>query len=68
MTIIFIISYHIFQEKAGVKMVMVQDGPMASAPEKPLRIMGDPMKVQRARDMVLDLLASKDMVNVCTNN
>ena len=32
------------QERAGVKMVMIQDTNIPSSMEKPLRISGDPMK------------------------
>ena len=32
----------VLQEKAGCKMQMIQDGPFASAPEKPLRMTGFP--------------------------
>ena len=37
------------QERAGCKMQMIQDGPYANAPEKPLRMTGFPenCKVQR---------------------
>lgn len=34
------------QERAGVKMVMIQDGPQNTGADKPLRITGDPYKVQ----------------------
>lgn len=34
------------QERAGVKMVMIQDGPLPTGADKPLRITGDPFKVQ----------------------
>lgn len=34
------------QERTGVKMVMIQDGPMPTGADKPLRISGDPYKVQ----------------------
>ncbi|KAG9482968.1 far upstream element-binding protein 1 isoform X1 [Eleutherodactylus coqui] len=44
------------QERAGVKMVMIQDGPQNTGADKPLRITGDPYKVQQAKDMVLDLI------------
>lgn len=33
------------QEKSGAKMVIIQDGPSQEA-EKPLRISGDPQKVE----------------------
>lgn len=42
-------------------MVMIQDSNIPSANEKPLRISGDPQKCQRAKEMVLDLLAEKEM-------
>uniref|UniRef100_A0A672L079 Far upstream element-binding protein 1 n=2 Tax=Sinocyclocheilus grahami TaxID=75366 RepID=A0A672L079_SINGR len=44
------------QERAGVKMVMIQDGPQNTGADKPLRISGDPFKVQQAKDMVMDLI------------
>lgn len=37
------------QERAGVKMVMIQDGPQNTGADKPLRITGDPYKVQVRR-------------------
>uniref|UniRef100_A0A8B9J6T1 Far upstream element (FUSE) binding protein 1 n=1 Tax=Astyanax mexicanus TaxID=7994 RepID=A0A8B9J6T1_ASTMX len=40
------------QERAGVKMVMIQDGPQNTGADKPLRISGDPFKVQQAKEMV----------------
>lgn len=36
----------VFQERTGVKMIMIQDGPMPTGADKPLRITGDPYKVQ----------------------
>uniref|UniRef100_A0A8C1UXQ5 K Homology domain-containing protein n=1 Tax=Cyprinus carpio TaxID=7962 RepID=A0A8C1UXQ5_CYPCA len=44
------------QERAGVKMVMIQEGPQNTGADKPLRISGDPFKVQQAKDMVMDLI------------
>ncbi|KAM9327086.1 far upstream element-binding protein 1 [Gastrophryne carolinensis] len=44
------------QERTGVKMVMIQDGPQNTGADKPLRITGDPYKVQQAKDMVLELI------------
>ncbi|KAE8609464.1 hypothetical protein XENTR_v10011817 [Xenopus tropicalis] len=44
------------QERAGVKMVMIQDGPQNTGADKPLRIAGDPYKVQQAKEMVLELI------------
>lgn len=42
-------------------MMMVQDGPYTNAPEKPLKIMGDPMRANRGRDLVMDLLTEKEL-------
>ena len=44
-------------------MVMVQDSNTPSFQEKALRIMGDPMKCQRAREMVMDLITEKELEN-----
>ncbi|GBM54715.1 Far upstream element-binding protein 1 [Araneus ventricosus] len=49
------------QEKGGVKMVLIQEGPQQTIHDKPLRISGDPQKVEFAKQMVIDLLAQKDM-------
>ncbi|XP_070177451.1 far upstream element-binding protein 1-like isoform X4 [Littorina saxatilis] len=49
------------QERANVKMVMIQDSNAPTAQDKPLRITGEPGKCQRAKEMVLELLAEKDM-------
>lgn len=38
------------QERIGVKMMMIQDGPMPTGADKPLRITGDPYKVQVRRE------------------
>lgn len=43
------------QERTGVKMVMIQDGPLPTGADKPLRITGDPFKVQVRRTCGLDL-------------
>ncbi|XP_052091444.1 far upstream element-binding protein 1-like isoform X3 [Mytilus californianus] len=51
----------VLQERAGVKMVMIQDSNIQTAHEKPLRITGDPQNCQRAKEMVMDLLAEKEM-------
>ena len=42
-------------------MVIIQDDNILSAHEKPLRISGDPYKCQRAKKMVLELLAKREM-------
>lgn len=36
----------IFQERAGVKMILIQDASQGPNVDKPLRIIGDPYKVQ----------------------
>ncbi|XP_061527268.1 far upstream element-binding protein 3-like isoform X2 [Phycodurus eques] len=48
------------QERAGVKMMMIQDGPMPTGADKPLRISGDPYKVQVAKELVLEVIREKD--------
>ncbi|KAM9392644.1 far upstream element-binding protein 3-like isoform 2-T2 [Pholidichthys leucotaenia] len=48
------------QERAGVKMMMIQDGPMPTGADKPLRISGEPYKVQAARELVLEVIREKD--------
>ncbi|XP_030384503.1 far upstream element-binding protein 3 isoform X2 [Scaptodrosophila lebanonensis] len=47
------------QEKTGAKMIIIQDGPNQEV-IKPLRISGDPQKIDHAKQMVLDLIAQKD--------
>lgn len=42
-------------ERTQCLMVMIQDGQFLNAPEKPLHIIRDPMRVQRGRDLVQDL-------------
>ncbi|XP_078312360.1 far upstream element-binding protein 3-like isoform X2 [Crassostrea virginica] len=49
------------QRRGGVKMVIIQDDNIPSVHEKPLRISGDPHKCQRAKEMVLELLAEREM-------
>ncbi|XP_078311416.1 uncharacterized protein LOC144618693 isoform X4 [Crassostrea virginica] len=49
------------QRRGGVKMVIIQDDNIPSAHEKPLRISGDPHKCQRAKEMVLELLAEREV-------
>ncbi|XP_046385653.1 far upstream element-binding protein 2 isoform X2 [Ischnura elegans] len=48
------------QEKSGAKMVVIQDGPQQEQ-EKPLRISGEPLKVEYAKQLVYDLIAEKEM-------
>merc|ERR1719259_1403992 len=47
------------QEKSGAKMVIIQEGPQQEN-EKPLRITGEPHKVEMAKQMVYDLIAEKE--------
>ncbi|XP_023233617.1 far upstream element-binding protein 1-like isoform X3 [Centruroides sculpturatus] len=49
------------QERAGVKMVMIQDGPQQTVGEKPLRITGEAQKCEFAKQMVLDLITEKEL-------
>ncbi|XP_074871382.1 far upstream element-binding protein 3 isoform X1 [Carettochelys insculpta] len=51
------------QERTGVKMVMIQDGPLPTGADKPLRITGDAFKVQQAREMVLEIIREKDQAD-----
>ncbi|XP_053551745.1 far upstream element-binding protein 3 isoform X2 [Bombina bombina] len=51
------------QEKTGVKMIMIQDGPLPTGADKPLRITGDPYKVQQARELVLEIIREKDQAD-----
>lgn len=46
------------QERTGAKMVVVQDGP-GQEMEKPLRISGDPQKVEHAKQLVYELIQDK---------
>ncbi|KAM9792642.1 far upstream element-binding protein 2 [Neosynchiropus ocellatus] len=48
------------QERAGVKMILIQDGSQPPNVDKPLRIIGDPYKVQQAKDMVNEILRERD--------
>ncbi|GAB6024997.1 Far upstream element-binding protein 1 [Chamberlinius hualienensis] len=49
------------QERAGVKMVMIQDSQFGNMGEKPLQIKGDPQKAEYARQLVLDLLTEREL-------
>jgi far upstream element-binding protein len=49
------------QERAGVKVTIHQQVNDASEPEKQLRIIGDPEKVDRCKEMIHDLLIEKEM-------
>lgn len=48
------------QEQAGVKMVMIQENQESGGQPKPLRIIGEPEKVENARRMVEDILQSRE--------
>ncbi|TMS23654.1 Far upstream element-binding protein 2 [Larimichthys crocea] len=48
------------QERAGVKMILIQDGSQPPNIDKPLRIIGDPYKVQQAKEMVNEILRDRD--------
>ena len=39
-------DFVILQERAGVKMILIQDASQGPNVDKPLRIIGDPYKVQ----------------------
>uniref|UniRef100_A0AAY4BI91 K Homology domain-containing protein n=1 Tax=Denticeps clupeoides TaxID=299321 RepID=A0AAY4BI91_9TELE len=53
------------QERTGVKMIMIQDGPMPTGADKPLRITGDPYKVQVCRTLSL-FQYSKCIIHIIT--
>uniref|UniRef100_A0A667ZWJ6 Far upstream element (FUSE) binding protein 1 n=1 Tax=Myripristis murdjan TaxID=586833 RepID=A0A667ZWJ6_9TELE len=40
----------------GSSMVMIQEGPQNTGADKPLRISGEPFKVQQAKEMVMELI------------
>ncbi|PAA69796.1 hypothetical protein BOX15_Mlig004678g1 [Macrostomum lignano] len=48
------------QDKAGVRMLLVQDSTTSALPEKPLKIIGSPDRLNHARELVMELLNSKD--------
>ncbi|KAJ8246228.1 hypothetical protein GJAV_G00265250 [Gymnothorax javanicus] len=48
------------QERAGVKMILIQDGNHSANVDKPLRIIGEPYKVQQARELVNEILRERD--------
>ncbi|RZF38066.1 hypothetical protein LSTR_LSTR006465 [Laodelphax striatellus] len=50
------------QEKSGAKMVVIQDGPNQEQ-EKPLRISGELLKVEAAKQLVYELISEKDGQN-----
>ncbi|GAB1297678.1 Far upstream element-binding protein 2 [Apodemus speciosus] len=48
------------EKRAGVKMILIQDDSQNTNVGKPLRIFGDPDKVQQACEMVMDILRERD--------
>uniref|UniRef100_A0A3Q3IPS3 K Homology domain-containing protein n=1 Tax=Monopterus albus TaxID=43700 RepID=A0A3Q3IPS3_MONAL len=48
------------QERAGVKMILIQDASQGPNVDKPLRIIGDSYKVQQALEMVQEILRERD--------
>ncbi|XP_056263627.1 far upstream element-binding protein 2-like isoform X2 [Pseudoliparis swirei] len=48
------------QERAGVKMILIQDASQGANVDKPLRIIGEPYKVQQAQEMVQEILRERD--------
>lgn len=50
------------QEITGAKMVLIQETNTPTNDDKPLRITGDASSVEKAKDMVIQLLANKDTV------
>ncbi|XP_029440612.1 far upstream element-binding protein 2 [Rhinatrema bivittatum] len=56
------------QERAGVKMILIQDGSQGANVDKPLRIIGEPYKVQQACDMVMEILRERDQGNFGDRN
>lgn len=55
------------QERTGAKMVVIQDGPTQEM-EKPLRISGDPQKVEHAKQLVYELIEDKGNPQQQSNN
>ncbi|KAK0403207.1 hypothetical protein QR680_016781 [Steinernema hermaphroditum] len=48
------------QEQAGVKMLLIQDNSESTGAPKPLRISGDSVKVEIAKRMVEEIMASRE--------
>lgn len=48
------------QETAGVKMIMIQESQESGMNSKPLRIIGDPEKVEHAKRLVEEIINSRD--------
>ncbi|XP_062264257.1 far upstream element-binding protein 2-like isoform X3 [Platichthys flesus] len=56
------------QERAGVKMILIQDASQGPNVDKPLRIIGDPYKVQQAQEMVEEILRERDHAGFSERN
>lgn len=56
------------QERAAVKMVLIQDGPQQTSQEKPLRITGEPDKCEYAKQLVMDLITEKELESITRGN
>lgn len=55
------------QERAGVKMVMIQDGMFANSADKPLRIKGDPQKAEVIGSFHYEICKNViEMISLCT--
>ena len=52
------------QEENGVKMVLIQQSNNPTPEDKPLRISGEPARVEKARQAVLVLINSRDVRSV----
>lgn len=50
------------QEENGVKMVLIQQNNNPTLEDKPLRISGDPARVEKARQAVLGLINTRDVI------
>uniref|UniRef100_A0A8K9XN58 K Homology domain-containing protein n=1 Tax=Oncorhynchus mykiss TaxID=8022 RepID=A0A8K9XN58_ONCMY len=48
------------QERAGVKMILIQDASQGPNMDKPLRIIGEPYKVEQAMELVQEILRERD--------
>ncbi|KAJ7989767.1 hypothetical protein DPEC_G00307930 [Dallia pectoralis] len=48
------------QERAGVKMILIQDASQGPNMDKPLRIIGEPYKIEQAMELVQEILRGRD--------
>ncbi|XP_010872771.1 far upstream element-binding protein 2 isoform X1 [Esox lucius] len=56
------------QERAGVKMILIQDASQGVNMDKPLRIIGEPYKVEQAMELVQEILRERDHPNFGERN